>query len=626
MDDKVSWPRPVPLVGDPTSAAARSARPDAWAFDEAAVKALHAVIAARRDIRRYRPDPIPAELLRAVLEAGHQAPSVGHSQPWRFIVVTEQATRDRAALLADRERLRQADQLTPDRRARLLDLQLDGIREAPVGVVVACDRRTPAAGVLGRATFADADLWSCACAVQNMWLAARAVGLGLGWVTLFEPAGLAGLLSLPDGVETLGWLCLGWPDERPPDPGLERRGWSQRLPLDEVILSERWPSRSAPESPASHLAGRSAPAQPALSTQPIPSAISPLAGPDQRAVVAGRDAGDDLLAVPGALGVLDVTVNRVLALATPAPATGTLVIAAANHPVTRYGVSAYPSHVTADVYEATVKGVSLGATTARHAGLACEAVYARSAGPQGDLVESDALTEADVEALVAHGIDLGERLARGTSSPPARTGTAGVGQATGGQATGGQAAGGLICLGEAGVGNTTIAAALACALLDLDPATAVGLGAASDTAMVARKRDVIGRALDRVRSEYGKRIGETPWLAAAALGGPEIVLLAGVTLGAARSRVPVVLDGLATSVAALLAVRAEPAVQAALVAGQRSRERAHPAVLTELGLEPLLDLRLRSGEGVGACLAAQLLLTALRARQDSARVTEPGEA
>ncbi|MCW2934967.1 MAG: cobT [Actinomycetia bacterium] len=608
VDEKVSWPRPVPLVGDTTSAAARSARPDAWAFDEAEVKALHAVIAARRDIRRYRPDPVPAELLRAVLAAGHQAPSVGHSQPWRFIVVTEQATRDRAALLADRERLRQADQLTPDRRARLLDLQLDGIREAPVGVVVACDRRTPAAGVLGRATFADADLWSCACAVQNMWLAARAAGLGLGWVTLFEPAGLAGLLYLPDGVETLGWLCLGWPDERPPDPGLERRGWSQRLPLDEVILSERWPSRAAPESPQSHLAGRSAPDQPAPSA---PSVVSPLAGPDQRAVVAGRDTGDDLLAVPGALGVLDVTVNRVLALAGPAPATGTLVIAAADHPVTRYGVSAYPSHVTADVYEATVKGVSLGATTARHAGLACEAVYARPAGPQGDLVGSDALTEADVEALVTQGIALGERLARGTASAACPTGTAG---------------GGLICLGEAGIGNTTIAAALACALLDLDPATAVGLGAASDTAMMARKRDVIGRALDRARSEYGKRIAEAPWLVAAALGGPEIVLLAGVTLGAARSRVPVVLDGLATSVAALLAVRAEPAAQAALVAGQRSRERAHQAVLTELGLEPLLDLRLRSGEGVGACLAAQLLLTALRARQDSARVTEPGGA
>ena len=250
------WPRPVPLVGDTTSAAARSARPDAWAFDAAEVKALHAVIAARRDIRRYRPDPVPPEALRAVLAAGHQAPSVGHSQPWRFIVVTEQATRDRAALLADRERLRQADQLTPDRRARLLDLQLDGIREAPVGVVVACDRRTPAAGVLGRATFADADLWSCACAVQNMWLAARAAGLGLGWVTLFEPC-QPRRPAVPPGRRRDRWVAVPWLARRAAaDPGLERRGWSQRLPLDEVILSERWPSQAAPESPQSHLAGR----------------------------------------------------------------------------------------------------------------------------------------------------------------------------------------------------------------------------------------------------------------------------------------------------------------------------------------------------------------------------------
>jgi nicotinate-nucleotide--dimethylbenzimidazole phosphoribosyltransferase len=447
--------------------------------------------------------------------------------------------------------------------------------------------------VLGRATFTDADMWSCACAVQNMWLAARAAGLGLGWVTLFEPADLARLLHLPEGVETLGWLCLGWPDERPPDPGLERRGWSARLPLDEVILSERWPPAGGegdePPAPPSYLAGGSSGS--ALSG-------SPLTGPDQRAVVAGRDTGDDLLAVPGALGVLDVTVNRVLALASPAPATGTLVIAAADHPVTRHGVSAYPSHVTADVYEATVKGVSLGATTARQAGLACEAVYARPSGPRGDLAESDAMTPADVAALREQGIEMGARLARGCGQ-----------------------AGRLICLGEVGIGNTTVATALSCALLGLDPAAAVGLGAASDTAMVARKAEVIGKAIERARSEYGKRVADEPWVAAAALGGPEIVLLAGVTLGAARARVPVVLDGLVTSVAALLAVRAEAAVQAALVAGQRSREPAHQAVLTELGLEPLLDLRLRSGEGVGACLAAQLLLTALRARHDTARVT-----
>jgi nicotinate-nucleotide--dimethylbenzimidazole phosphoribosyltransferase len=566
---RAAWPRPVPLIGDTTSAAGRSAVPAGWAFDEAAVAALHAVLGARRDVRRFRPDPVPPELLGRVLAAGHQAPSVGHSQPWRFIVVTGQAARDRAALLADRERLRQADLLTPDRREMLLDLQLDGIREAPAGVVVACDRRAPAAGVLGRAGFADADMWSCACAVQNMWLAARAAGLGLGWVTLFRPADLAALLHLPAGVETLGWLCLGWPDERPPAPGLERRGWSRRMPLEDVVMAERWPAAGEPPPPVSHLAG-----------------------PGQAAVVAGRDSGDDLLAVPGSLGVLDITVNRVLALGPVPPSGGTLLVAAADHPVAGYGVSAYPPSVTADVFAATGRGVSLGAVTARTAGLGVEAVWARLSGPGGDLAGADAMSAADARALAVQGEVLGGRLAGR----------------------------GLVCLGEVGIGNTTVAAALCCVLLGLAPEAAAGLGAGADTAMVARKQEVIARALQRARAAHGGRLAD-PWVAAASLGGPEIALLAGVVLGAARRRVPVILDGLVTSVAALLAVRAEPAAQSVLVAGQLSNERAHQAVLTELGLEPLLRLRLRAGEGVGACLAAQLLLTALRARADTARVS-----
>jgi len=568
---EMTWQRPVPLVGDTSSAADRSAAPAGWAFDEATITALHNVLGARRDIRRYRPDPVPPGVLRRVLNAGHQAPSVGHSQPWRFIVIGSQATRDRAALLADRERIRQAGLLTAERRAMLLDLQLDGIREAPVGIVVACDRRTPAAGVLGRPSFADADMWSCACAIENMWLAARAAGLGLGWVTLFQPADLAGLLHLPDGVVTLGWLCLGWPDERPPDPGLQRRGWSQRMPLEEVVLAERWPSAGGPARPVSHLAG-----------------------PDPSAVVAGRDAGDDLLTVPGSLGILDATVNRVLALGAVPPAGGTLVIAAADHPVTRHGVSAYQPSVTAGVFDATARGVSLGATIARQAGLDVEATYARRTGQGGDLVEADAMTVADAYSLVEQGRALGRRLAGR----------------------------GLICLGEVGIGNTTVAAALSCALLGLEPDDAAGLGAGADTAIVRRKKEVIARAVARARATHGDRLGD-PWVMAASLGGPEVALLAGVTLGGAERCVPVVLDGLVTSVAALLAVRAEPAVQSALVAGQLSRERAHHAVLAELGLEPLLQLRLRSGEGVGACLAAQLLLTVLRARRATARVTTP---
>jgi nicotinate-nucleotide--dimethylbenzimidazole phosphoribosyltransferase len=563
---RMTWPRPVPTVGDRTSAAERAADPAGWALGADVAAALDEVLAQRRDVRRYRPDAVPEQILRRVLHAGHRAPSVGHSQPWRFVVVRAQPTRDHAAALADRERLRQAERLAPDRRARLLDLQLEGIREAPLGIVVACDRRAAAAGVLGRANFPDTDVWSCACAIQNMWLAARAAGLGMGWVTLFEPADLAALLHLPEGVETLGWLCLGWPDERNPEPGLQRHGWSERLALDDVVLEEGWPVETAPAPPPSYLA------------------------PEPSAVVAARDSGDDLLAAPGSLGVLDETVDRVLALPGPAPTTGTLVLAAGDHPVVRHGVSAYPATVTADVLAATVDGTSLGAATARAAGLQLVHRHARAAHEQGDLRTADALAAADVEALLADGVALGRSAA----------------------------ATGLVCLGEVGIGNTTVAAALAAVLLDRPADAVVGLGSGADTAMLRRKREVVTEAVARAREAYGTGLAE-PTVLLRALGGPEFALLAGVTLGAAAAGVPVVLDGLATSVAALLAVRLQPAARSALVAGQRSRETAHGLVLTELGLEPLLDLRLRAGEGVGACLAAQGLLTALAVRRTAAR-------
>ncbi|HTW08036.1 MAG TPA: 5,6-dimethylbenzimidazole synthase [Acidimicrobiales bacterium] len=575
----MTWPRPVPLVGDTTSAAERAAEPAAWRLADEQRKAVYEVIAGRRDVRRFRPDPIEPSLLEQVLMAGHRAPSVGHSQPWRFVVVTAAATRDRAATIAERERLRQAHLLHDDARRRMLDLQLDGIREAPIGVVVACDRRAPAAGVLGRATYPDTDIWSCACAIENMWLAARAEGLGMGWVTLFPPAELAALVALPPGVVTLGWLCLGWPDERPPAPALERAGWSRRLALSDVTVRESWPAVPA-----------GAPAPP----------VSALRAPDQAAVVAARDESDRLLTAPGSLGVLDKALARARAIGIEDLASTKLIVVGADHPVTAHRVSTYPASVTRDVLEATVAGVSLGAAAARAAGFGVIAVDAGVNGPpvggatncrprgrRGDLVYSDAMTLADTEALINRGRHLGQM-----------PGTAAV------------------ALGEVGIGNTTVAATLVCALLDLPATDVVGLGAGGDTATLERKTTAVAAAVARSRAKC-----TDPVAVLAALGGPEFAVLAGIVLGAAEQARAVLLDGLATSVAALVAARLKPAAAAYLIAGQRSREKAHAAVLDELGLEPILDLRARAGEGVGAVLCGQLLATALRLRALAGRTS-----
>ena len=574
------WRRPVPTVGDTSSAADRRRDAAAWRFSDAERAALYEIVAARRDIRRFRPDRLDPALVRRLLTAAHAAPSVGHSQPWRFVLVEDAHTRERAAVIAERERLRQAHLLAEDSARRMLDLQLDGIREAPLGVVVCCDRRAEGAGVLGRATFPDADLWSCACAIENLWLAARAEGLGLGWVTLFPPEDLAALVGLPPGVATLGWLCLGWPDERPPAPGLERAGWSRRLALDDVVIEEHWEG-PGPERPRSHL------------RSPAPAAV-----------VAARDESDTLLTAPGSLGLLDKALERLLALGITAQPPGCLVLVAADHPVAALGVSTYAASVTYEVLEATIAGESLGAAAARAVGLRVVAIDAgvdgeplpgalccRALGPRGDLVAKDALEPADVSRLIDFGRSIG----------------AGLEEA------------GLVALGEVGIGNTTVAAALASLLLDLEPSMAVGLGASGNTATLDLKLRVIQSAVERARRRHGTgRIDPLPALSCA--GGPEFAVLCGVVLGVAANGGAIVLDGLATAVAALSALRLEPGIAAHLLAGQRSRERAHEAVLEELGLEPLLDLRLRAGEGAGAVFATQLLLSALQMRTIAGRV------
>ncbi|HEY7147235.1 MAG TPA: 5,6-dimethylbenzimidazole synthase [Streptosporangiaceae bacterium] len=617
------WPRPRPLIGDTTSSAERAADPASWALPGSTQAALAEVIAARRDVRRFRPDPVSDELVTELLAAGHAAPSIGHSQPWRFIVVRDPMRRASAAVLADQARLAQARQLDPDSARHLRSLQLEGIREAPVGIVVCCDRRARPAGVLGRATFPDADLWSCACAVQNIWLTARARGLGLGWVTLFEPAELHALLGLPGGVVTLGWLCVGWPDERLPAPGLERHGWSQRLPLARVTLRDRWPA-DAPPPPRDRSAPPATPAIPAATPAAPPSGPAvppatpavPPSGPAAPATtppsaarhavdggrVRARDAEDRLLAAPGSLGLLGDILIRAEA-ASPAPGAGSLVIAAADHPVTALRVSAFPPSTTRLVARALAAGEGQGAAMARAAGAAIwladcgidgdplpgwQQVW--PGGRRGDLAAADALQPGAVTHLLAAGRELGGRLA----------------------------AAGPVALGEVGIGNTTVAAALAAALLAVPAGAAAGRGAGSDTALVTRKQQVITRALARVSARLPAP-GPLSWPGLvdliSAVGGPEQAFLTGVCLGAADAGGLVLLDGLLTSVSALIAVRHRAEVQAHLIAGQLSAEPAHRLVLDALGLEPLLDLRLRAGEGVGAVLALILLGQARAARR-----------
>jgi 5,6-dimethylbenzimidazole synthase len=206
---------------------------------------LYDVINRRRDVRgQFTGEPLAAGVLDRVLEAAHAAPSVGLSQPWDFVLVRGERTR-----LAFRDHVQEqrdsfADTLAGERRERFAGIKIEGILESTLSVVVSYDASRGAPSVLGRHSIPDAGLYSVCLAIQNLWLAATAEGLGVGWVSFYREPYLASLLGMPDGVRPLAWLCLGPVTHLETVPDLERHGWRSRRPLAEAVHNGRWGERA----------------------------------------------------------------------------------------------------------------------------------------------------------------------------------------------------------------------------------------------------------------------------------------------------------------------------------------------------------------------------------------------
>jgi 5,6-dimethylbenzimidazole synthase len=210
------------------------------AFPDDARLAVYRAIELRRDVRHFRPDaPVDDAMLERILLAAHQAPSVGLSQPWGFVIVRDLATRTRVRESFLRCRDAEAARFPPERREAYLAHRLEGILEAPVNLCVTADLRGDEP-VLGTTVQPETLRFSVCCAVQNLWLAARAEGLGVGWVSIVEPSVLAHELRLPDGVEPIAYLCVGHPVAFRARPMLDETGWATRRPLDAVVHRERW--------------------------------------------------------------------------------------------------------------------------------------------------------------------------------------------------------------------------------------------------------------------------------------------------------------------------------------------------------------------------------------------------
>ncbi|HTZ29900.1 MAG TPA: nicotinate-nucleotide--dimethylbenzimidazole phosphoribosyltransferase, partial [Streptosporangiaceae bacterium] len=552
--------------------------------------AVYRVIEERRDVRQgFLPDPIPADVLTRVIAAAHRAPSVGLSQPWDFIVITDRSRRERIKQLADRARADYAASL-PRARAQAFDrLKTESILDTPVNIVVTCDPTRGGRHTLGRHSQPQTAAYSSVLAVANLWLAARAEGLGVGWVSFFGERELATELGLPSFLEVIAYLCLGYVTEFTPEPELAAAGWARRRPLAWSVHTEEYGHRGLPGQGAASL------------LDDVRAAIGPL---DPRAMAAARERLDRMTKPQGSLGALEDVSVRLAGLAgscpPPMPEPAAVAVFAGDHGVHAQGVTPWPQEVTAQMVANFLAGGAVVNAFAAQAGAEVVVVdvgvradldYVPGLLPRkiapgtADFTTEPALTRDQAEAAIGVGIEVARDLV----------------------------AAGNRCLltGDMGIANTTASAALVCAFTGRDPGDATGRGTGVDDATYARKVDVVRRGLAARQPDPSDPVGVL-----AAFGGLEHAALAGFIMGAAALRTPVILDGVIAGAAALAAHALAPDAIGCCVAGHRSVEPGHAATLDHLGLRPLIDLELRLGEGTGALLALPIAASAVRALRE----------
>ena len=202
--------------------------------------AVYKAIYQRRDIRSFLPDPVPEDVLHNILGAAHHAPSVGFMQPWSFIVISSKEVKEKLAWAADKERRALAVHYEGEKENKFLSLKVEGLKEAPYTICVTCDPTRGGSHVLGRNSIPETDILSTACAIQNMWLAACAEGLAMGWVSFYKKNDIRDILDIPPHVEPVALMSLGYTDQYPDRPILELANWEKRRTMDDLIYKDKW--------------------------------------------------------------------------------------------------------------------------------------------------------------------------------------------------------------------------------------------------------------------------------------------------------------------------------------------------------------------------------------------------
>ncbi|NJP36868.1 5,6-dimethylbenzimidazole synthase [Alkalicoccus luteus] len=209
-------------------------------FTKEEKEAIYKVIYHRRDIRSFLSTPIPENTIHKILNAAHHAPSVGFMQPWNFILVSSNEIKEKLAWAADKERRALAIHYEGEKETKFLSLKVEGLKESPLTICVTCDPTRGGSHILGRNSIPETDALSTACAIQNMWLAASAEGLAMGWVSFYKKNDIRDILEIPPHIEPIALISIGYTDDYPEKPILELADWEKRRSLDNLIFQNKW--------------------------------------------------------------------------------------------------------------------------------------------------------------------------------------------------------------------------------------------------------------------------------------------------------------------------------------------------------------------------------------------------
>ncbi|WP_158798334.1 nicotinate-nucleotide--dimethylbenzimidazole phosphoribosyltransferase [Pedobacter sp. L105] len=543
---------------------------------------LEELLKIRRDTRHFTNDPVPDEVLKKALQAGHMAPSVGLTDATRYFTIHSAEIKQEIKKLFDQYNHKAYQQIETDAQKTVYQaLKLEAIVDAPLGLVICYDRSVLNNFTIGTVASNDTLKFSAVCAIQNIWLSLTEQGYSMGWVSILNYYRFKKILNLPDEMEPLGYFCVGKPaTDYEKQPMLQQLGWKTKSAMPEVKEIETL-------------------------FKPAPVKKAVINTNDKEDISAQLKTAIDGKTKPfGALGKLEELaqqIGEIFQTVNPKLIKPQLLVFAADHGIAQHGVSAYPQEVTHQMVGNFLEGGAAINVFCKQHQLGLQIVDAGvnyDFAPHENMVNNKIAkgTQSFLHTAAMSMDELDLCLAKG-AEVVANSSNAGCNS---------------IGFGEMGIGNTSSAAVLMSVLLKLPLDDCIGMGTGVKKEQLLKKREILQLALSRYKGE------EDIYQLMAYFGGFEIMQMAGGILEAKRRNMLILIDGFICTVAYLCAFKIDATVKNNAVFCHQSDEQGHQLLLNQLDAKPLLQLNMRLGEGTGCAVAFPLIQSAVTFLNDMA--------